>query len=161
MRLFVLNDTVTTIEQDVRAWRWRETGGPLYGYWTEADELVITRAGIAGPNSRRSPFGFQADRGFEWDDIERTVRDSNGAITYVGDWHSHPMGGCRPSSRDERTAVTIIDTPDARTPEPLVWIAARRLPLVGEIQHCQFLFRGRTPFRVEPHALKSIPAGSA
>lgn len=43
-------------------------------------------------------------------------------ITYLGDWHSHPVGAPRPSRRDLRVARLIAGAPEARASEPLLCI---------------------------------------
>ncbi|MCC6387569.1 MAG: Mov34/MPN/PAD-1 family protein [Dehalococcoidia bacterium] len=157
-RLFVVRAVVEAIEEEAKRSRWTETGGVLVGYWSSDDDLVVVDAVVASRRSRRSPSGFESSVPDDWATIEEVVRASSGAFTYIGDWHSHPLGGCRPSRRDFETTVKVSRSRDADTQRPLLWIAARQRPLVGDIEHGAFLLLGPdklTQMRIR--TLDSVP----
>ena len=157
VRLFSLRAVAEVIERDARKWRFRETGGPLFGYWTADQDLVLNAAGLSGPRSRRSVLGFQAERTFEWELIEQVVRDSEGAYTYVGDWHTHPIGSCFPSARDRATAMSVAASPEAGTAQPVLWIASQTAWPWRRARHGCFLFQGAELRQIPVHSLSTIP----
>lgn len=158
-RLFVVRTVVEAIEEEAKRSKWTETGGLLVGYWTSDDDLVVVDAVTASNRSQRSPFGFKSSVPDDWAAIEEVVTASSGAFTYIGDWHSHPLGGCRPSRRDFETTVNVSRSPDADTERPLLWIAARHPPLVGDIEHGAFLLlRPDKLTQMRIRTLDSVPA---
>jgi integrative and conjugative element protein (TIGR02256 family) len=104
-----------------------ETGGMLLGY--TADELpelraVVTHSVEAGPGAVREPTAFEPDGAWQQERLERIYESSGHITSYVGDWHSHPLGPPDPSRRDRRTARLIAQEPDARAPNPLTVIVS-------------------------------------
>lgn len=108
-----------------------ETGGLLIGYWTQDDDVVVAETTHSGPRARRSPFGFEPDIVEDDEVIARKFAETQGALTYVGDWHTHPLGPLRPSRRDHIAARLVAKSPEARTPRPLVAIVRPYLHLFG------------------------------
>ena len=98
-----------------------EVGGWLLGYWTgRRDTLVVTHA---TPPSRGTPSGIRISgrrhRGY----FDQAWDASAGAVTFVGDWHTHPGGPSTPSERDRAALEKLAAKPDYGTPEPVVAIA--------------------------------------
>ena len=100
-----------------------EIGGWLLGYRAE-EELVVTHA--TPPRSRGTPWGVTINgRGHQrlfdaaWD-------ASQGRVTFLGDWHTHPGGPPHPSDRDRNAASLLATDPDFRTPRPMMAIVATR-----------------------------------
>jgi proteasome lid subunit RPN8/RPN11 len=133
----------------------RETGGLLVGRLNAMKKIVyVTRLVRAPADSRGTPYFFT--RGTEClpDVLEHVERRTGGLLTYVGEWHSHPMGGSDLSDTDKEaviklrsildpaglpTLVTIV-TPDGTHPHlfdptsaPLV-MQARKPGLVGVVR---------------------------
>jgi integrative and conjugative element protein (TIGR02256 family) len=80
----------------------RETGGILLGRGPDADDvLVVDEAGGPGPNAIRRPDFFLRDRAHAQALADAAWADRK--AVWIGDWHTHPMGGTIPSGRDLRT----------------------------------------------------------
>jgi len=105
----------------------RETGGVLMGYWSnDTFQAVITHVIGPGPNAVHHLDSFTPDGEFQLSEIERIYRESGRIITYLGDWHTHPIGGGEPSKRDRKTLRKIASDPEARAPNPLMAILDRK-----------------------------------
>jgi hypothetical protein len=73
-----------------------ERGGGLFGeaHTANPSEIVVTRACGPGPRSTYSPNWFKSD-------IDHYLREENGPVRWVGDWHCHPGNSPgRPSEGD-------------------------------------------------------------
>ena len=100
-----------------------ETGGILLGYWTvEFKEAIVLYAIGPGPCAIRSPAKFYPDGEYHWKVIEQIFTTTNGKVTYLGDWHSHPQGGRNLSWLDRSTLKKIAQTPESQTNHPLMVI---------------------------------------
>ncbi len=133
----------------------RETGGLLVGRLNATKKIIyVTRLVSAPADSRGTPYFFT--RGTERlpDVLEHVERRTGGLLTYVGEWHSHPMGASDLSNTDKEaviklrsildpaglpTLVTIV-TPDGIHPHlfdptspPLV-VQARKPGLLGIVR---------------------------
>jgi integrative and conjugative element protein (TIGR02256 family) len=133
----------------------RETGGILLGRGPAPDGvIVVEQAGDPGPEAVRRPDFFLRDRGHAQNLADAAWADRQ--AVWVGDWHTHPMGGPSPSQRDLRTYagllaaaelafeifVSIIVVPD----ETLGWRQPRLHPWVFAV-----------PRRAEPSRLSRRP----
>jgi integrative and conjugative element protein (TIGR02256 family) len=83
-----------------------ETGGALFGYVADDGTVVIERATRPGPAARHRPTSFRPDRAAIQRDIEAVIAESDGRRYLVGEWHTHPLGPPRPSSRDCRSVAS-------------------------------------------------------
>ncbi len=102
-----------------------ETGGMLLG-WRVGQEIAVVRRIAAGPGAKRESERFEADGPWQQERLTAAYEDSGRTVTYLGDWHSHPHGPARPSTRDRDTAALIASCAQARAPEPLSVILGRR-----------------------------------
>ncbi len=95
-----------------------ETGGILVGRIAATRKTIyVTRLVPAPPDSRGTPWVFT--RGTEKlpEAIERVQRRTGGLLTYVGEWHTHPMGGSDLSDTDKHAVISlrsILDTSGCR-----------------------------------------------
>ncbi len=146
----------------VRARPW-EVGGWLLGYWTEdRGSLVVTHA--TPPISRGTPFGVQISGKGHRVLFDAAWDASAGAVTFLGDWHTHPRGAPSPSKRDRRAVQKLATEPDYGTPNPLLAISATgRWPWSMTLPIVRF-FVGRPdqdPTRIEPIPFADLPAAAA
>lgn len=87
-----------------------ETGGDLYGLWTDDGTPVIFLATGPGPKACSSKHKFQQD-------YEAIMRNEEYlflryGLQYMGDWHSHHIIGLRqPSSGDQRRIRNLLKQP--------------------------------------------------
>lgn len=77
-----------------------ETGGPMVGYVTDDNAIVIKD--VAGPGSHgiRRFLSVWIDGDHSQRFSDQAFHQSGGTVDYVGDWHCHPGFSVRPSGRD-------------------------------------------------------------
>jgi integrative and conjugative element protein (TIGR02256 family) len=124
-RVFVPPGLLDALEAEGRRWAPDETGGMLVGYRTDngADaDLVITDVIPAGPRAVRERVRFAPDGEWQQRRLEELYEESGRVTTFLGDWHTHPRGGVRPSRVDRRTFRTVAKEKGARAPFPLMLI---------------------------------------
>ncbi len=103
-----------------------ETGGMLVGWDNPArHEIVIATIIGPGPNASRTKTTFEPDSAAQQAQLEHMFNTTDGAITYLGDWHVHPAGGFGMSRRDRKTMAATARHPDAQQPQPLMGLLAR------------------------------------
>ena len=102
----------------------KETGGILMGYSVSPKEFVITEIILAGEKAIHNFNSFQPDQEFHVNEIKRIYEESNGMITYLGDWHTHPNSYPYLSSKDKKTIKAIAQYKPARIATPLMLITA-------------------------------------
>lgn len=98
-----------------------ESGGVLLGYANDGVVVVVEALG-PGPDARHAPHRFVPDASFHERQIEQRFHESEGALTYLGDWHSHPSGDDLLSKQDRRTLRRIAAEAAAFCPRPLMLI---------------------------------------
>lgn len=98
-----------------------ETGGILMGYHYENSFLISHIIG-PGPKAIHTKTSFTPDDEYHENEIAVIYKASNGSITYLGDWHTHPGEGSYLSALDKSTLKKISDYKLARLPEPLMII---------------------------------------
>lgn len=81
-----------------------ETGGTLVGAVNLEDRrIAITGLLPAPPDSRHYPVAFERGSAELRELYERIEQRTGGALSYLGEWHSHPMGStAQPSSDDQK-----------------------------------------------------------
>lgn len=100
-----------------------EVGGWLLGWWAEdRASLFVTHA--TPPASRGTPFGVTISGRGHRQFFDEAWDRSQGHVTFLGDWHTHPGGPALPSKRDRAAAAALANNPDFGTPEPLLAILA-------------------------------------
>jgi integrative and conjugative element protein (TIGR02256 family) len=98
-----------------------ETGGILMGYWSDRrDEVVVTQSVGPGPMANHAPGAFSPDHQYHRDEVARIYRRSEGGVTYLGDWHSHPGAAAYMSLKDRHTLCAIALDPPSRAPTPIM-----------------------------------------
>ena len=125
-----------------------ETGGMLLG-WTndEGDERVVVAVIGPGAAAVHGATSFVPDAVWQQHELEVTYNRSDRKVTYLGDWHVHPMGAFGMSRRDRRTMRTIASEKEARCPTPLMGLVAPDGD--GELRFGVWKWRAsRVPFHV-------------
>ena len=120
--LFVVKDVWEIWQMEAQRNPWRETGGILMGYWVSRDEVVLTHATGPGPHACRKRRSLEMDGDYCQGQLEIVYASSAGALTFLGDWHTHPVGPLHPSQRDRSTLRDIGADPNYRTEAPLMII---------------------------------------
>lgn len=117
--------------------RFVETGGPLFGYEGQDEDVVVVVALGPGPKAKHRPRSLIPDREATQAAIELVHERADGRYRYIGSWHSHPLGNAVPSCRDLRTAREVALQLEVHLPRPLILIQATRprirLVSVGEL----------------------------
>lgn len=101
-----------------------ESGGVLLGYIDPGDKKhiqVLKQVG-PGPDAVHKRNRFEPDGPWQAQRIAAAYRNSGYCVRYLGDWHSHPGGGGKPSGLDRSTATKIAAEQEARAPHPLIVI---------------------------------------
>lgn len=99
--VFILSSALDTIRQEVRRTPLlKETGGPLVGYISTDEAVVVTHAAGPGPRGKRGYFSVLIDGRYATQFCNQVEQQSNGRFYYVGDWHCHPGWSLRPSRED-------------------------------------------------------------
>jgi integrative and conjugative element protein (TIGR02256 family) len=81
----------------------RERGGVILGkLYPQNDTIEITHFFEDNPLNS-SEYGLELNVNYLQENIERIWEESNGQITYLGDWHTHPQLKAEPSLRDYKT----------------------------------------------------------
>jgi integrative and conjugative element protein (TIGR02256 family) len=99
----------------------REIGGWLLGYWSGGIP-TITHATPPGP--RGTPRGVTVAGAGHRPRFDETWAATDGHVTFVGDWHTHPGGRLRPSKQDAIALEQLARDENYGTPEPLAIIVA-------------------------------------
>ena len=84
-----------------------ETGGQLFGYWTEDGTPVVLYAIGPGPRANHQQAFFNQDVDYLVT-VGRALKNRYG-LHHIGEWHSHHrLGLARPSGHDARTMNSTI-----------------------------------------------------
>lgn len=120
----VLHPVVQAINADVNKWTSKETGGALLGR-ISYENRTITIAGIvdAPPDSIRESGRFVLGIAGLVQRLRDTHAASVGYLTFIGTWHSHPVGGGH-SGIDRKTLRHIAEDAGGLPAVSLVWTPA-------------------------------------
>jgi integrative and conjugative element protein (TIGR02256 family) len=98
-----------------------ETGGSLFGQIDEASMVAwITAASGMLEGSATSPAAILLSTGADRNHSEELFRQSRGAVSFVGLWHSHPNSEAEPSPTDLRTMEELTAPAPPERPRPLL-----------------------------------------
>jgi integrative and conjugative element protein (TIGR02256 family) len=98
-----------------------ETGGILLGT-RKGDIVRITAVSDSGPDAEESPSGFLRDGAHSQRVLDGARDASQGAVVYVGEWHSHPKHEASPSVTDVEALTDIAQDAAFNTPWPVMLI---------------------------------------
>lgn len=107
--LAVSGDVLDGIVADRKAADGLETGGILVGTWDRVRRRVYVVGRYAPPpDSLAGPTSFVRGAEGVYQTLETVERLTAGNLTYIGEWHTHPIGyGSQPSA-DDRTLLRWI-----------------------------------------------------
>jgi integrative and conjugative element protein (TIGR02256 family) len=119
-----------------------ETGGSLYGQIDSAS-MVIWVAMASGPpgGSVASSAGILLNTADERPHNKELLRQSRGAISFIGMWHSHPNSAAEPSLQDILTMAELTSSTQAKSPKPLLLLILGS----GSVQWDRYLKDGTPP----------------
>jgi integrative and conjugative element protein (TIGR02256 family) len=104
--------------------RQAETGGLLFGERDDAAGIVWVSQATGPPaDSQASEHGFVCGTAGVAAFARRLDRSSNGAVRFVGMWHTHPDGAPAPSPTDHAAMAAIMAAADSFAPRALLLIA--------------------------------------
>lgn len=167
-RISIYSEEAERISRFVMAYPNLETGGDLFGFWTNSGAPVVSYVIGPGRYSRHCYASFYQDA--EWlHDAGTGLYDRHG-LQHIGEWHSHhQLGLNQPSAGDIRTVVRgmeaknwskfvlMIATRDARPGSPVV----QGYYLVnpdGDYKPLRpRVLPGGSPFRTGPHDTREEP----
>jgi hypothetical protein len=89
------------------------------GYWSE-DRSSLVIASATPPSGRGSAFGVTIGAKGHQEKFDEIWDATDGAVTFVGDWHTHPGGSTRPSSTDRSALAQLAGDPMYGTPLPAI-----------------------------------------
>lgn len=86
----ILEEAITHIISESASHFPNETGGLLVGK-VENDYLLVRFATGPGPAAQHAPALFKRDGDFSQTILDTLVKNSDGELDYMGEWHSHPF----------------------------------------------------------------------
>lgn len=99
-----------------------ETGGMLLGYEADNGEAVVTTVIGPGRNAKHRRYRFSPDAEYQQAELTAHHLRTAGRETYLGDWHTHPLGSTTLSLLDKRTLTRIACAPSSGTIKPIMAI---------------------------------------
>lgn len=104
-----------------RKWYPNEYGGLLIGYYSNKNQNLIITDILKPKLFKSSPIFFERDT--KTLDVElRNFYNSSPSKFYVGEWHSHPNGGTRPSGKDVNAMKDIAESENVAIQNPVLCI---------------------------------------
>lgn len=116
--IHILKSKLRTIIQETRSHYPLETGGMLLGYIKENKYYVMDLV-EAGPKAIHKENYFLPDGKYQQPILEQKFNKSNGLITFLGDWHSHPNADSYLSDLDMETLKNISEDDGAQISNPI------------------------------------------
>lgn len=84
--------------------------------------VVITHCCGPGPKAKQKKFSITFDSAYTQKFINGIYIQTNGQITYLGDWHSHISSNLKPSITDRKELHRIADNKLSRLESPIIVI---------------------------------------
>ena len=114
----ITRQALLKLRKFVKAAHGGEIGGPMVGFISESEGLVITDLTGPGERGRCNPFSVTIDGDHSQSFCDEAYRSSEGLIDYVGDWHCHPSVYIRPSGEDHKAIKLMAEVPGL-PPDPV------------------------------------------
>lgn len=107
--VYVLVSVPMVWQKETSKFTLKETGGILVGYRTKSGNFVITHTTGPGPRAKHGFRYFEADSAYCQRVLDHIFDHSQGELTYLGDWHTHPLGGLLLSRLDVDTMRIVAN----------------------------------------------------
>lgn len=135
-----------------------EVGGWLLGYWSQDRGSVVVTHGTP-PAARGTALGITISGKGHRRPFDEAWASSDGHVTFLGDWHTHPGGPAIPSQTDDRAMRQLAEDDDYGTPAPLIAIASvPRLNRTRDVNVAFYLRRASDQvIALEPTAFANLP----
>jgi len=109
MKVLYHGSVLDVFQNEIAKFGTRETGGVLLG-WIENKNIIVAKATDAGPNAIHEKIFFRADANYIDMIIDIEHANSNGKISYIGEWHTHPQMNPQPSQVDLNSLDEIVES---------------------------------------------------
>lgn len=119
--LYISNETLSKIKQELLHYYPNEFGGVFVGY--KQGDLIIIDDILIPDDFENGKTIFVRRPGTLNDRLELIFNETKGKITYIGEWHSHPDGPPSPSSTDIDAMREIVNTKKIGNSNPILMIA--------------------------------------
>jgi integrative and conjugative element protein (TIGR02256 family) len=121
----------------------RETGGIIIGYRTKRLDIVITHVSGPGPKALHSFCNFDIDHEFAQRALDYIFAETEGELSFLGDWHTHPLMSTSLSGCDKVTLKEIVSNEKFMCEKPLAIVyrpeyAIRRLAILESVSFYEF-----------------------
>lgn len=116
--IFILKSLVKSILNETKVHYPLETGGMLVGYLKEKNYYILDIID-AGPEAIHKTDYFLPDGKYQQPILEQKFFKSNGKVTFLGDWHSHPNADSYLSKLDMETLKNISEDEGAQITCPI------------------------------------------
>lgn len=121
-KLFVLSPVLEKIRRESSLFLMRETGGIIIGYRTKGLDIVITHVTGPGPKAIHSIFNFDIDHEYAQHALDYIYTETGGELSFLGDWHTHPLMSTSLSGRDKMTIKDIASNENFICEKPLALV---------------------------------------
>lgn len=115
------NKTIDEMLLSARKHYPNEFGGLLIGFYANENKDLIITDFLTPKTFKASPVYFER----ETKDLQEELEDFYHSVPsrcYVGEWHSHPNGGTKPSSKDIKAMKQISENEGVSINKPILCI---------------------------------------
>lgn len=155
--LWVHSEVVSSLVRlPKRPW---EVGGWLLGFWTADRRSVFVTHGTPSAGCG-TPFGVKISGRGHRGGFDEAWAASDGHVTFLGDWHTHPGCPAVPSDRDLTALCQLAQDRDFGTPQPLAAIVETgRWPFGATPSSVRwyFLHSDDEPLELSPRITETLP----
>lgn len=156
LRIIFLPEAVDSIASEVAQAGQNETGGLLLGWErSDLDLWAVVQATGPGPGALASPTRVHLDTVHLQQEVDRWFAETNGEVSYLGDWHlHHHEEDPTPSGKDRLSIEELAERPEIAMARPVLiivgtgtclrwrgWVGAGFLP--AEIEFAADLLTGQ------------------
>lgn len=118
-KVFVLSSVLEKIRRESSLFLLRETGGIIIGYRTKQLDIVITHVSGPGPKAVHYFCNFDIDHEYAQYALDYIFDETEGELSFLGDWHTHPLMSTSLSDRDKMTIKDIASNKNFMCEKPL------------------------------------------